>query len=218
MSVVILDTETTSKDDPQIVEAAYLEVEISGIPRAGTAFVSRYKPTVPITYGAMAVHNIMEEDLEGCPPSSSFALPGDVEYIIGHNVDFDWRAIGEPPVKRICTLAICRSLWPEVDSHTQSAMLYYLDRAKAREALTNAHSALSDVLVCFTLLQFIFLVAPVDSFASLWELSEAARVPTVMPFGKHKGQPISAVPADYIGWLLKQPDVDPYLVKALKTR
>ena len=37
-----------------------------------------------------------------------------------------------------------------------------------------------------------------------------------MPFGKHKGVPISEVPKDYKQWLLRQSDVDPYLVKALE--
>jgi exodeoxyribonuclease X len=37
-----------------------------------------------------------------------------------------------------------------------------------------------------------------------------------MPYGKHKGTPIKDIPADYIGWLLKQSDLDPYPRKALK--
>jgi len=36
-----------------------------------------------------------------------------------------------------------------------------------------------------------------------------------MPFGKHKGTPMADVPRDYKAWLLNQPDVDPYLRKAL---
>ncbi len=38
----------------------------------------------------------------------------------------------------------------------------------------------------------------------------------VKSFGKHKGMPVAELPADYRGWLLRQEDVDPYLVKALK--
>ena len=50
----------------------------------------------------------------------------------------------------------------------------------------------------------------------VWKLSEIARVPTVMMFGKHKGTPIREVPNDYKQWLLRQPDVDPYLATALR--
>ena len=37
-----------------------------------------------------------------------------------------------------------------------------------------------------------------------------------MTFGKHKGVPIKDVPADYKRWLPGQPDIDPYLIKALR--
>ncbi len=46
--------------------------------------------------------------------------------------------------------------------------------------------------------------------------SEDARVPEVMPFGKHKGVRMSDVPADYKRWLASKGDVDPYLVRALR--
>jgi exodeoxyribonuclease X len=36
-----------------------------------------------------------------------------------------------------------------------------------------------------------------------------------MTFGKWKGTPVKDVPYDYKRWLLGQPDVDPYLRKAL---
>jgi exodeoxyribonuclease X len=38
----------------------------------------------------------------------------------------------------------------------------------------------------------------------------------MMTFGKHKGAAIKDIPADYKQWLLKQTDIDPYLVKALR--
>jgi len=55
----------------------------------------------------------------------------------------------------------------------------------------------------------------VDGFEPLYQLSEIARIPTIMPFGKHKGDDISKLPVSYKRWLLDQPDVDPYLRKAL---
>ncbi len=47
-------------------------------------------------------------------------------------------------------------------------------------------------------------------------ISEDARMPTVMSFGKHKGELIKDIPRDYKRWLLNQPDVDPYLAIALR--
>ncbi|MNN74026.1 hypothetical protein D3C81_1901880 [compost metagenome] len=46
-------------------------------------------------------------------------------------------------------------------------------------------------------------------------ISEEARIPTVIRFGKHAGSKIADIPADYKKWLLGQADVDPYLRKAL---
>jgi len=49
----------------------------------------------------------------------------------------------------------------------------------------------------------------------LWTLSEEARIPSVMPFGKHKGELITDVPMDYKRWLLNQDNIDSYLKSAL---
>ncbi|MNL80465.1 hypothetical protein D3C87_2073260 [compost metagenome] len=49
-----------------------------------------------------------------------------------------------------------------------------------------------------------------------WAISEQARIPRVMTFGKHKGVAIADIPGDYKAWLLRQPDVDPYLAQALR--
>jgi exodeoxyribonuclease X len=217
---IIFDTETTGINDPEIVEAAWLEInELSAMElTVDSRFSQRYKPSKPIELGAMSVHHIMDEDLVNCPPSSAFQLPEGTEYLIGHNIDFDWTAIGKPDVKRICTLALSRSLWPELDSHSQSAMIYFLERDRAREWLRNAHCADHDVINCHVLLIHILKKLDLDkvrTFEDLWLCSEEARVPKVMHFGKHKGTPIKDIPSDYKAWLLKQPDVDQYLIKAL---
>lgn len=215
MSAIIFDTETTGLDAPEVVEAAWVFIDVHGV--TGEGFNARFCPSKPISLGAMATHHIMDEDLVDFPPSSTFTLPDGVEYLIGHNIDFDWAAIGKPEVKRIDVLAMCRALWPDADSHQQSAMLYLLERGTARASLVGAHSAHADVLTCHKILLHVLAkVAPIESFERLWEKSEAMRVPTKMTFGKHRGELIKNVPRDYKQWLLKQPDVDPYLAKALR--
>ncbi len=177
----------------------------------------RFKPPKPTQLGGLATHHILDEELELCRPSAAFQLPDGAEYLIGHNVDYDWSAIGEPDIKRICTCAISRMLWPEADSHSQSAMIYLLERKNARTMLRNAHSAADDVRNCLVLLMHIVeKLGRVASWEELWEVSERARIPTHMPVGKHKGMAIADLPRDYIGWFLRQPDVDPYLEKALR--
>ncbi len=216
MKAIIFDTETTGTVEPAMCEAAWLEVDAPRTLLAGQQFTSRFNPGKPIEFGAMAVHHITNEDVAGQPDPMEFSLPEEVEYIIGHNIDFDWKVIGEPKVKRICTLAFSRKLWPD-DSHTLGAMLYRLEGVSARATIQGAHSALADVQMCRILLTHIIdrIGEPAD-WDALWKLSEEARIPDVMAFGKHKGTKIKDVPRDYKQWLLRQPDIDQYLAEALK--
>ena len=212
---IIFDTEATGIKEPVLIEAAWVELESLEPFAVTNPFFQRYNPGKPITLGALATHHIMDEELVNCPPASSFALPSDMGYMIGHNVDFDWEVVGRPEVKRICTLALARKLWPDLDSHNQSALMYYLERDTAREQLRNAHSALADVSVCAVILDHICRHEAITSIEGLYAASERARIPTTMPFGKHKGVLLTDVPSDYKAWLLSQGDIDPYLRKAL---
>ena len=214
---IIFDVEATDKKDAVIIEAASLDVTSLKPFEVGNPWVQRYNPGKPISLGALATHHIMDEELVDCPPATSFALPGHIEYIIGHNIDFDWEVIGKPEVKRICTLALARKIWPNLDSHTQSALLYHLERRSARIQLRNAHSALIDVGICAVILNHIRHQLNVKSIEDLYAESEKARAPTTMPFGMHKGLPLADIPGDYRKWLLGQKDIDPYLRRALES-
>ncbi len=212
---IIFDTEATDLKKPVLIEAAWVELESLEPYSVTNPFEQRYNPGKPISLGALATHHIMDEELVDCPPAASFTLPSDVDYVIGHNVDFDWEVIGKPDIKRICTLALARKVWPDLDSHNQSALLYHLERATAREQLRNAHSALTDVSICAAILKHICQQLGVTTIEALYTESEIARTPTTMPFGKHKGMLLADVPKDYKKWLLSQQDIDPFLRKAL---
>ena len=220
MPAIVFDLESTGIRDPRVIEAAWLRIADPSDLTPYDCFVQRYNPGKPIELGALATHHIMDEDLVGCPPHTDFALPSGVVYLIGYNIDYDWTVIGQPDVKRICLLALCRHFFPSLDSHTQSALLYHFARNRARDLLTNAHSADQDVQNCLIILENILQILARQSQPVTWEVvwncSEKARIPTVMAFGKHKGVPIKNVPADYKRWLLGQPDVDPYLAQALR--
>ena len=216
-NAIIFDIEATDKDNPVLIEAAWVALDSISPFSLGAEFHQRYNPGKPISLGALATHHILDEELVDCPPASSFTLPADATYLIGHNIDFDWAAIGQPDIKRICTLALSRKVWPTLDSHSQSALLYYLDRAHAREILRNAHSAQADIHICATILDHLCRELKITSVEALWQSSENARLPTHMTFGKHKGTPLAEVPKDYVRWLLDQPNVDPFLRQAFAT-
>jgi len=222
MKAIILDTETTGLKKPEYIEVAYLEVDDLNL-NVKNQFYQQYKPNKEIDYGAMAVHHIVPSDLADCSPTGTFKFPKGVDYLIGHNIDFDWEVIGKPDVKRIDTLALSRYLIPECDSHTQSALLYFFELSRAKEKLVDAHNALADTKICLAIFRYLLqlicakeIISPKDlSFDSVYELSEKARIPTKMPFGKYKGKLIKDVPLSYKVWLVQQRNVDEYLAKAL---
>jgi exodeoxyribonuclease X len=220
-----LDTETTGIVDPVPVEVAWIEID--GVLGAHATFVENFNPGKPISFGAMSVHHIVEADVADEPPFSEFSLPDDCEYIIGHNIDFDWTAIGKPNVKRICTLALSRMLWPEADSHNLSALVYFLTDptehyAVREELIEHAHSAYGDCRTIHSsllvpIIKKLGMTFPID-WELLWNHSEDARIPTTMPWGKHKGMAIKDVPSDYLRWLRREPGIDPYLLRAFDGR
>ena len=218
MTLYIFDTETTGLVDPEVVEAAWIKPRSIEDLRCDLTFMCRYKPSKPIELGALATHHILDEDVANCKPSSAFALPEDCQYILGHNVDYDWKAIGSPSIKRICTLALSRHFWPHLDSHSQSAMIYHLERERARDLLHVVHAAMEDVINCKIILGHILkaTMGTVTTWEQLWKLSEIARIPVKAPFGKYKGQPIISIPRQYVQWAMKQDDFDPYFLKAMK--
>jgi len=178
----------------------------------------------------MATHHMTNEAVALCPPASTFRLPGGISYLIGHKIDYDIRVIaavvpgsGYGEIKGIDTLVLAQRLWPECDSHTQSALLYFLMPEVAQSLAMHAHDAAVDVGINLRIasrivreLQWRGALRPDGAwtFDELWEISEIARVPELMPFGKHQGRPIADVPQDYWDWYLRQADVDPLLVRA----
>lgn len=229
MTALILDTETHDLDG-HAVEIAWFPFEFNntGQPVFYTKLGEnlRYNPAAPIAFGAMATHHILDSDVAEMPLHTTFRLPviknDTVQYLIGHNIDYDNRVLARAGVDTstlqvICTLALARHVWPNEKSHTLGALVYMLspDKVKARETLKEAHSAWQDILMTASVLRQIINATGVKSLKDLYLLSEFSRLPKKITFGMHKGKLISELPMDYIDWLLKQSDLDPYLVKAI---
>lgn len=216
MEAIIIDTETTDVENIEVIEMAW-----QSYPRSGeqASLNKYYKPKGGIALGALATHHILLEDLESCPPSDTAPLDVPlVDYWIGHNVDFDWRGLGRPEVKRVCTLAMARSIWPKINSHTLVALMYFLEGATpvTRTRVREAHGARADVGLCATVLSHIVELEGITSMSDLYGFSEEARIPKIMSFGKFKGEPISAVDRGWANWYQRQLDQDPYLLTALR--
>lgn len=214
-TALVLDTETTGIDEPQVVQFAWKLIEFGGA--TVKEYDEYFKPTVPMTLGALATHHIIPELLENAHDQKELEVPP-VPYFIAHNIDFDMKALGEPEGKRICTLALSRRYWPNLDSHTLGALFYHLEGATrlSKSILVNAHSASADVGILCTVLKHIIARTGATSFETLWHLSEEARIPLKMGFGKYKGQTIESVPREYAMWYARQESPDPYYIQAFK--
>lgn len=218
MRIIIADTETTGIEDSEVIELAYLDLGTDLSMSPAPIFHQFYTPTKPITLGALAAHHILPSTLVDYPAPTCAKIPEDTTYIIGHNVDFDWKVLGSPGVRRICTLALARRAWPDIDSYSQSALMYHIHGAteRTRDRLADAHSAAADILFCYDILKAVCEVLDIHNIEQLYAASEDARIPQVMPFGKHKGTAIKDIPRDYVLWYRRQIDPDPYLLEAFK--
>ena len=228
MQAIILDTETHTLNGLPI-EIAYAPIEIE----AGKLSLHRSKMfdqlysigDEKISFAAMAVHHILEADIVDQPNFGTFTVPTETVYIIGHNIDYDIRAIqtcgvDTQHIKAICTLALARLVWPDAEAHNISALIYMISKGseKAREMLKGAHRADADIILTANILMHIVHKLNIQTIEALFEASEDARIPRSINFGKHRGTAIVDLPSDYVQWLMRQEDLDPYLRKALELR
>ncbi|MBL8283932.1 MAG: 3'-5' exonuclease [Acinetobacter johnsonii] len=224
MNALILDTETHDLNGYPI-EIAYAPCSFEQgvlVINQGEVFDEYFSCPEPIALGALATHHILETDIAEKPSFDTFKMPQGVQYLIGHNIDYDIKAVQkcQPDftVKGICTLALCRMVWPELP-HTLSAMYYHVmdDLELARKHLRHAHNAKADIYFTGVILSTLVELLGIRDMNSLYIMSETARIPKYITFGKHKGTAIKDLDSGYVSWLLKQPDLDPYLRKALVT-
>lgn len=213
---IIADTETTSIKKPEVLQFAWAEFVEFGI--WGELQQKFYSSKEPCEYGALATHHILPDDVAGLPCYDLGQFPEGIDYMIAHNADFDWKALGQPKVKLICTLAIARRLWPKCDSHSLGALTYYLfgPKAEIKAKLRWAHNAADDVMLLQALFERIIMDTGVKMFDELYAFSEESRIPKIMTFGKYKDQPITAVDRGWYNWYRRQSDTDPYLLEAFK--
>ena len=230
MTTYILDTETTGLVEPHMTKAAYSIVDIINgkvavlqKPRA-----KRFNPLKDISLGSMAISHICDEDVADEPPHTDFRLPNSVEYLIGHNIDFDMAVLKNVGMTHtpnlICTNAIANLLLPTLESHKLVSLIYHFHRDIARAQAKDAHAAIADIYFTELVLGSLIDLAnsqghEISDVESLYEFSQMASVPTHLSFGKYKGKAIADLAtysdgAGYLKWLLKQDSVDPYLAQA----
>lgn len=212
LRILVADTETTGPTtDDRVVEVAWVEIdeELQVLDRQH----SLIDPQRAISASASGVHGITAADVADAPTMDEFFgiilggryfAPDDEVLLVAHNAPFDKRYLApHMPIKNeLCTLRLARRLWPNVENHKLATLMFELQLTRGQ-----SHSADGDVETCFDLLRKIVAVSGQSVRALAAQSLEPIWVET-MPFGKHKGAPLKALPAGYIEWLLTLDNLD----------
>lgn len=210
MLINIFDTETSGFNPPHLCELAACLIDSKG---DEYHFQEYAKPDGPVEPQAEQVHGLSDAFLADKRPSKAVVdewwsdtlglrQPGEPLVLSGHNLKFDQNVVNqymELPKNAwyVCTLRLCRHFYPDAENHKLTTM----HSALGLTGTYQAHSALDDVLMTRDLLKYIIKAQNtcIEDLASL--MSRPVRL-KVMPFGKHKGVPIAAVPTSYLKWML----------------
>lgn len=230
LPAIAIDFETTeASDEAQATEIGFCPVAFSSKTGILNPLVKpvaiRCKPDRDINFGAMAVTGICPEDVADEPSHTTIVpqyMPIGAAYVIGHNVDYDIQVAANAGVdvsqyRAICTLAISRSLYPDAE-HSLGALLYRFDYEEARQYAQNAHSAAFDVRFCVRLLRMFCYQLDIKDMEALYQFSQQARIPKVMPMGMFKGLVIAELnktqpQRGYLFWAIGNV-TDKYLIQA----
>lgn len=207
----LYDTETT-KLNGEVVEVAYVDIydddEVVAV--LGDTCGRLVKPKQPISYGAMAVHNITNKMVEKAPYWADIQhhfIPPEDYYVGSYNWEFDSKMLGNGfnNNKSICVLELARKLIPktECDSHTNMAIFYYLGLDEDYWPEGEAHRAAFDVkcsaMILITLMERFNL-----TLDGVYDLLNQPKLFTC-PFTKHRGKLWAEVlkeDSGYVEWIV----------------
>ena len=229
---IILDTETTGASiEDKIIQLGYIVLDAKEI-EVHNEFCST---DVPISVGAMEVHHITPDLIEGkplCVDTMAYqrlqALNTPDNYMIIHNAPFDLGMLEKEgfhnQMQLIDTLRCSKHLYPDSDFHRLQYFRYALELYKEEEkeaqklgVVIKAHDAIGDVLILKLLMSALTKKVkeqfPNDNpMQKLVELtSEPVYMNRPLRFGKNKGKTIEdLVISDrgYIDWMRKNMDLD----------
>ena len=224
---ILLDTETTGAgEQDRIIQLGYLVLD--GVK---TEVYNEFcSSEVPISYGAMEVHGITPEMIEGKPKCTQLPAYNKLlelnlpeNYLIIHNAPFDVGMLEkegfENKMQLIDTLRVAKHLLPDEEGHRLQYFryrmgLYKLEEAEAKRLgiKVKAHDAIGDVLVLKLLLTELRKIVmqkfpKEDSVAKMVELTKMPIFVEKFRFGKYKGKTLKEVAMQdrgYLEWMLNK--------------
>lgn len=222
---IILDTETTGTGElDRVIQLGYIVLGSKEI-EVHNEFCSS---DVPISFGAMEVHGITPDMIEGKPACKETAaykrllkLNTNDNYIIIHNAPFDLDMLKKEgfttQMKVIDTLRVAKHIFADEEAHRLQYFRYkfglYKEEQKEADALNiviKAHDAIGDVLVLKLFLSKLREAVqqqfpkenPVEKMV---DLTNTPIIIKTFKFGKYKGKTLTEVAASdagYLRWML----------------
>jgi len=222
---IILDTETTgTAENDRVIQLGYMVLGSKEI-EVHNEFCSS---DVPISFGAMEVHGITPDLIEGkleCTQTDAYKrlveLNSDENYMIIHNAPFDLGMLKKEgfnvAMKVIDTLRVSKHIFEDEDAHRLQYFRYKLElykqedeEAKKLNIVVKAHDAIGDVLVLKLFLSKLreAVQAKYPGENPVEKMVELTKTPILVKtfrFGKHKGKELREVAlsdAGYLRWML----------------
>lgn len=222
---IILDTETTGvSEEDRVIQLGYMVLGAKEVEVQNEFFSSN----IPIKFGAMEVHGITQEMLEGKSPitsSASYARLNELNtpdnYMIIHNAPFDLGMLEKEgfntKMKVIDTLRVAKHIYKDEEAHRLQYFrykmgLYKLEQEEASKLgiVVKAHDAIGDVLVLKLFLselrKAVSKIFPDDNpVDKMVDLTNTPILIEKFRFGKHKGKAVREVAvedAGYLRWML----------------
>ena len=164
---------------------------------------------------ARAVHHITPGELEGTAPFDPApiierATAENISALVAHNWDFEKRWLPDiGKLHAICTYKAALRVWPDAPSHSNGALRYWLEDqgliSPDPKLCEPAHRAGPDAYVTAHILVELLKLATGREMVA-WT-KEPRLLPT-LPIGKQKGSKWPDVDAGFLGWVMRQPDMD----------
>lgn len=208
---VVVDTETTGLDPTvdQLVEIGAVATTTTEVLGMWSTFVD---PEMPIPPEVSAVHGIVDSDVIGAPGDAQarrrlldFAGAFGPPRLVAHHLEFNSAFLDIP--NGLCTKRLALHLWPNYPAHKNQS-LRFRRQLQVETFGIAPHRALGDALVTAALLRDElasdeFLATGIDDVVALIAYAESPILFATWPFGKYRGRPIAAAPADYVSWCLR---------------
>jgi DNA polymerase-3 subunit epsilon/exodeoxyribonuclease X len=226
---IILDTETTgTSEEDRVIQLGYMVLGAKEI-EVHNEFCSSH---IPISFGAMEVHGITPEMIEGkveCIDTEAYKrlqeLNTQDNYMIIHNAPFDLKMLEkegfEIEMKVIDTLRVAKHVYEDEEAHRLQYFRYKMGLYKYEKEEADklgievkAHDAIGDVLVLKLFLSKLkeSVMQKYPSENPVEKMVDLTNTPILIKtfrFGKHKDKTLQEVAqsdAGYLRWMLSSMD------------